>query len=82
MIDLKPYGAFVENTIRPILDQSRWLIEELNRVGFPVNEENIHILINTLLDFHFKTLLVNTLKTITVTCIICFTFWITKGGPF
>lgn len=30
MIDLKPYGAFIENTIRPLLDECKPFLDKYN----------------------------------------------------
>lgn len=42
MIDnLKPYGAFVENTLRPFLSELHVLLEEFKEYGLPVDKETI-----------------------------------------
>lgn len=73
--DWKPLGAFIENTIRPVLDESKWLLAELDKQGFQINEKNITTLIKTISNIHFKTLIMDSIRTIIITGIICWTLW-------
>ena len=41
MIDLKPYGAFIENTIRPLFEELRYILDVANNDGLKITEENI-----------------------------------------
>lgn len=40
MIDLKPYGLFVQNTIRPLFQDLERIVDKLERQGISFNAEN------------------------------------------
>ena len=67
MIDLKPYGAFVEYTIRP-------LIEELKQVKV-IRDVDINQAIKEVLKIHVFSVIMETIKTITCTAIIGYVAW-------
>jgi hypothetical protein len=80
MIDYwKPVGAFIENTIRPLLDQMKWMFEEMDKRGLKVNEKNIKEITDFVCRCHFKTVLIKAVQAITITGIICATWIISKG---
>lgn len=39
--DLKPLGAFIENTIRPLIEESKIFLGELDKHGIKVNESSL-----------------------------------------
>jgi len=75
MIDpLKPLGAFIENTIRPLLGEFKWFFEECEKKGMTLNEENIIRVCRVILHCHFRTVLFDAIKTLLITVIICLTY--------
>ena len=66
--DLKPYGAFIEYTIAPILDRCRELIELADEHGLDLNNSLTVAIFLYIIDkvFSFTT-------TLTVTGIVCYT---------
>ena len=75
MIDpLKPLGAFIENTIRPLLGEFKWFFEECDKRGLKLNEENVLRVARAVGDCHFRTVVFDALKSITITVIICLTY--------
>jgi hypothetical protein len=67
MLDLKPYGAFIEFTIRP-------LIEELKQVKI-IRGMDVELAIKNVISAHIKALLIEAIKTIICTAIIGFVAW-------
>jgi hypothetical protein len=75
MIDpLKPLGAFIENTIRPLLGEFKWFFEECDKRGIKLNEENITRVARVIGHCHFRTVLFDAFKSIAITVIICLTY--------
>jgi len=52
MIDLKPYALFIQNTIKPIIDDVREILKELERQGAKLNEGNLNYLIKSAVRLH------------------------------
>ena len=76
MLDpLKPLGAFIENTIRPLLGELKWFFEECEKKGLIINEKNIKVVVDYVARSHFRTVLVQFAQAITITLILCVT-WI------
>jgi hypothetical protein len=69
--DLKPIAAFSEYTIRPIVEELRYLTDVLQKNGIKVDKK----LFRTLSKHYFIYLAVNFVQTVIVTLIICFTAW-------
>lgn len=77
MIDnLKPYGAFVENTIRPLLGELRTLLDEFKAAGIHVNETKLKEFMWAAFRVQSKHLVFQTITQITVTLIICITVYL------
>jgi hypothetical protein len=75
MIDpLKPLGAFIENTIRPLLGEFKWFFEECDKRGIKLNEENITRVARVIGNCHFRTVAFDALKSVLITGIICLTY--------
>jgi len=75
-IDLKPVGAFLENTVRPMIEEGRWFLAELERQGIKISEENI---VRVLREFLLHSLLVviaRSVLIILVSVIIAFTSYL------
>jgi len=69
MIDLKPYGAFLEYSVRP-------LIEELKDLINLCDKKKIKPDFKLLCDLHFATILLDTFKTIFIAFMVCGTAYI------
>ena len=68
MIDLKPYGAFAENTIRPILDR----LEEL---GISFDRNTLLALFKLLSILHIQTVVIQSITQIITLGMVCATIW-------
>ena len=76
MLDpLKPLGAFIENTIRPLLGEFKLFFEECEKKGIPINETNVKIIIEYVAHAHFRTVLVVCVQAVLITILCCVT-WI------
>lgn len=71
MIDLKAYGAFVENTIRPLLNEANQFINALGEKGIQVSEESIKRLLKEVAQTHIKIILLQSLRDIIIGAIVC-----------
>lgn len=71
MIDLKPYGAFVENTLRPLLHEFKFVIEEARRYGFDLGEENLFRISRLLFKMYLVSLICDVLKTLITIGSVC-----------
>lgn len=71
----KPIGAFLEYTIRPLLDEFKWLLEELKTRGIEINESNIRHTFNSLINAYFKIVIVKAIQYVLIAGVICFTLW-------
>lgn len=77
MIDnLKPYGAFVENTIRPFLGEIRTLLDEFKAAGIHVNENKLKEFCWAAFKVQTQHLIFQTITQISIVAIICFTAWL------
>ena len=75
MIDLKPYGAFVENTICPLFEEIHKLIEIANESGLEITEENIGAILKKTGRWYLFHTLLETIKAVSITAIICYTIY-------
>ena len=76
MIDpLKPLGAFIENTIRPMLEELKWFFEECDKKGIKINEDNLRRIVAYVARAHFSTVLLQLVQAVILTLLICAT-WI------
>ena len=75
MLDLKPYGAFIENTIRPLLEEFKWLLLELEKKGLKISEQSLGQIIKQVAKLHMKSLMISLMRDVTVTLIIAFVVW-------
>ena len=67
MLDLKPYGAFIEFTIRP-------LIEELKQIRI-IKDVDVTAVVKQVISAHLITILIEAIKTIICTAIIGYVAW-------
>jgi len=79
MIDpLKPIGAFVENTIRPLLGEFKWFFEECDKRKIPINEKSIKLVVDYVARAHFRTVLFRSIQAVLITVIICLTYLMSR----
>lgn len=72
MIDyMKPVGAFLEHTIRPLISELQWFIKELESRGIYVTPKTIDKVSRNLFMAYFKCLLVQAVKAIVITWMVC-----------
>ena len=71
MIDLKPYGAFVENTIRPLLEEFKFVLGELQKYGFDFSEENLSRILKPVFKMYFISLIFDVIKTLITIGSVC-----------
>ena len=74
-MDLKPYGAFVENTIRPFCEEFGDILAELQRQGISVNEKNIAEFTKKVAWFHLRATIINAVRDIIIAVIIAGVMW-------
>jgi len=68
MIDLKPYGGFIEYTIRP-------LIKELEKFGFKYDEK----LFIALIKLHISSKVIDAIVSLASVVFVCYTaYWISR----
>ena len=79
MMDLKPYGAFVENTIRPMIEEAHTLLSELRGYGLYFCKEDVFKLINIIANKHLKAVIIQSISNIIITGFICWTLWMTRA---
>ena len=76
MIDyMKPIGAFLENTVRPLIQEMKWFIDELEKRGLKVNEENIKCVCDHLLYCYLRSLIIHLIQAVIITGIVSYTVW-------
>ena len=68
MFDLKPYGAFLENTVRP-------LIWELERLGLRLDEKSLNKALWKAGIFHIISTLLQIARDIIVTIVLAKVIW-------
>lgn len=75
MLDLKPYGAFIENTIRPMIDEAQTLLSDLHGYGLYLDKEDLYKLMRFVALKHMKVVIIQSIVNIIITGIICWTAW-------
>ena len=71
MIDLKPYGAFIEYTVRPLVEESKSLLKECERLGVPLTETHINQLGKYLAKLYLISVISETIKVVITTGVVC-----------
>lgn len=74
---IKPIGAFIENTIRPLLDEFHWFFEECEKRKLIINEKNIKVVAEYVARAHFRTVVIQFVQAVVLTLIVCGTWLIT-----
>ena len=77
MIDLKPYGAFVEHTIRPLLKEFKFILTECKKQHINLTEHNVQWLGKYLADLYVTSLLFDFIKVAFTTGVVCLVaYWV------
>lgn len=80
MIDpIKPIGAFLENTIRPLLGEFRWFFDECEKRNVNLTETNIKRIVNFVAKAHMRTVIIQCVQAIFITLIVCTTFLVLQS---
>jgi len=75
MLDLKPYGAFIENTIRPMIEEAQTLLSDLHGYGLYLDKEDVFRMAKIVASNHFKAVLIQAICNVIICSIICFTIY-------
>lgn len=75
MLDLKPYGAFIENTLRPMIEEAQTLLSDLHGYGLYFCKEDIEKIIKNVAARHVQVVILQCLTNVIITGIICWTAW-------
>ncbi len=73
--DIKPLGAFVENTLRPMLDKAGDILFEFQRQGINITEENLVRYAREVANAHLKTVVIQAVRDIVIALIIVGALW-------
>lgn len=73
--DIKPLGAFIENTIRPIIQESGDILAEFQRQGISVTQENLISYTKTIANLHLRTVIIQAIRDIIIGLIIAGVLW-------
>lgn len=73
--DIKPLGAFIENTIRPVIQEAGDILAEFQRQGIAVTQENLISYTKTISNLHLRTIIIQSLRDITIALIIAGVLW-------
>lgn len=73
--DIKPLGAFVENTLRPLLDKAGDILFEFQRQGINITEENIVRYTKEVAKAHMVTVVIQAIRDIIIASIIAGVLW-------
>ena len=68
MLDLKPYGAFVEHTIRPLIEESDTLLKAISKLD--LKKQDVEKTIKGIAFLHVFTTVLDIIKTIICTIIV------------
>lgn len=74
-MDLKPYGAFIENTIRPMIEEAQILLSDLHGYGLYLDKEDLYKIGKFIALKHMKVVLIQSITNIIITAIICGVAW-------
>lgn len=73
--DIKPLGAFVENTLRPMLEEAGDILFEFQRQGINITEENLVRYTKEVAKAHLITVIVQAIRDIIIAFIIAGVAW-------
>lgn len=75
--DIKPLGAFIENTIRPVISECKEILEEFKRQGLDVTEDRLVAYTKTIAGLHLRTIVIQAIRDIIIAIIIAGVIWTT-----
>ena len=73
--DIKPLGAFIENTIRPMIQEAGDILAEFQRQGIAVTQENLISYTKTIANLHLRTVIIQAIRDIVIALIIAGVLW-------
>jgi len=73
MLDLKPYGAFIENTIRPMIEEFHILIDELQKNGLNFSKDDLLKSAKFITNRHIIIVVIQSITGVIICGIICLT---------
>lgn len=73
--DIKPLGAFIENTIRPVLAEAGDILHEFQRQGINVTQDNLIEYTKTIAYIHLRTIIIQAIRDIVIAIIIAGVIW-------
>lgn len=75
--DIKPLGAFIENTIRPVLAEAGDILSEFQRQGITITQDNLIAYTKTIAHIHLKTIIIQAIRDVIIALIIGGIIWTT-----
>ena len=75
MLDLTPYGAFIENTVRPLFEELHILFKELESCGMRLDKQDISKIIEKVGLSHLQSTFIQYFFLTIICAIICLTLW-------
>ena len=68
--DIKPLGAFIENTIRPLLQESSDILFEFQRQGINVTADNLLTFTKRVADLHLRTVIIQAFRDLFIAVLV------------
>lgn len=66
----KPIGAFIENTIRPLIEEMKWLLQELDHLGVKITERNIISITDRIFKRAMRLAIISLIQNVSIAAII------------
>ena len=73
--DIKPLGAFIENTIRPLISEAGDILYEFQRQGINITEENLTKFTKEIANLHLRTVIIEAIRDIIIGLLIAGAVW-------
>lgn len=73
--DIKPLGAFIENTIRPVIQEASGILAEFQRQGINVTADNLTEYTKQITNLHLRTVIIQAIRDIIIAIIIAGVLW-------
>lgn len=70
MNNWKPVAGFIENTIRPLIEEMKWFLEELERQGIIITERNIEAVIKHIGGIYLTNAIIKLIQTVLIAIVI------------
>ena len=75
MLDLKPYGAFIEHTLRPMIEEAKSLLSDLYGYGIHLDKDDIARVTKLIASKHIKVVIIQSITNIIICGVVCYTLW-------